>query len=724
MVAQAIVPRALSGQFEVPGFDFRPDGAWRKRTNAIRVNRRQLLQAGAISALNARGPAATTRVSGAYRVPVIPIAFANVRPPFPAIQYQAALFDPAPTSRPYSVSTFYRQLSNGNITLKGTVLRWVTADSSDRYYEDGCNGIGITPCGHPGPGGVSTRFPQLLLEGLRATDDGTVDWGAFDNDGPDGAPNSGDDDGVVDVVLFLQPEVDGACGTSNLWAHRYYLGVLSGSQYATKTPRTGGGFIAVDDYTLQSAVGGLDACAAGQIMPIGIVAHETGHAFGLPDLYDVSSGTAGIGEWGLMGTGSYSRPYSPSRFEAWSLAELGWVTVDSLGPSRTVRLGPVASSDTVLYIPIPSTDEFYLLENRQSEESDTAQMNPACQNRSRLCAKAPGLLVWHLDQGQIDSRGGTNTVNVGLVHGVALIQADGLKQLDAPNTQNRGDAGDPYAGPSANRGLSFTTNPAAVDHQGAFVGFSIDSIYQEMPNGTMVFRFLRHPPSLFAAQPTSAAIRVNGQLTIRFEDIVPPGTRVVLKADSLQTRDPIRGPRWRFTGWSNGQPLRHTVIAGLAPDTVVASFVAEYQLSATAFGSGTLSASMPGTFFSPNTVITLTAQPAPGFVFSGWSGDTSSGAASITLTMSRHYRLTATFAVPVAVSAVSAVDAILGNGRLSAAQLNYLDQVGNKNAGYDLGDLLAFLTFTGVTQAPDALMTARQPMGGNNPPLGAGGRND
>jgi M6 family metalloprotease-like protein len=142
-------------------------------------------------------------------------------------------------------------------------------------------------------------------------------------------------------------------------------------------------------------------------MPIGTVAHETGHAFGLPDLYDTDLNSAevtqGIGEWGLMGSGNYASPGSPSRMEAWSLFELGWIKIDTLRSGRDVRLPPVASSDTVLYLPLPGTDEVYLLENRQPQESDTAQMNPAFGARY----KSPGLLVWHIDQGQVEAHGFT-----------------------------------------------------------------------------------------------------------------------------------------------------------------------------------------------------------------------------------------------------------------------------------------------------------------------------
>ena len=111
-------------------------------------------------------------------------------------------------------------------------------------------------------------------------------------------------------------------------------------------------------------------------MAVGTVSHETGHAFGLPDLYDTRGSTQGIGGWGLMGSGNYARPYSPSSYDAWSLNALGWATIDTLGTSRTIITGPRLLNDTIFYAKTHDVNEYVLLENRQSVLSDTAQMNP------------------------------------------------------------------------------------------------------------------------------------------------------------------------------------------------------------------------------------------------------------------------------------------------------------------------------------------------------------
>jgi M6 family metalloprotease-like protein len=714
MPALAQYPRARFGQFEVRGMDFRPDGAWRKRTDAIRSMRRQLLRARLFGTLNAPQAAlgTPTRVTGIYYVPVVPITFQHVVPSVAVPALQDALFNPAPTTRPYSVKTFYEQLSSGNITMDGVVFPWVTADSTDTYYEDDCNGVGVrNPCAHPG------RFGQLLLEALAKNDDGIRDWGQYDNDGPDGIPNSGDDDGVVDFVTFLQPELDGACGTPHIWAHRYVIsGWNGGSPYVTKSPRRDqlgnpipGQFITVDDYTMQSAVGGSNACTDGVVMPIGTVAHETGHAFGLPDLYDTewqTSGTEGIGEWGLMGSGNYARPYSPSRYEAWSLTEMGWVTVDTLTSSRTVLLSPVSNSDTVLYVPAAgNTHEFFLLENRQALASDSAQMNPAFMSHQ----KSPGLLVWHIDQNIVDAHGfrsGDNEINVGPVQGVALLQADGLNQLRTPFLGNRGDMGDSYPGSKLNRKLSAMTNPAAVDNAGAFAGFSIDSIYQVSPNGPMAFRFLVRPRSLITTNSDLATVQVDGVVYGRYDDIIAPGTQIAVATDSLQTANAGRSSL-RFLSWSNQGARSQTFTAGAFPDTLIASFEVRHELQARAVGGGSLTATpsgdyATGVFLLPGSVVTLAPAPPPtGLVFTGWSGDTSTDVDTLVVTVTRPRNIIANFTTTVPVTLANAVNEILASQPgLDATQKTFLDQIGNRNGGYDLGDFLAYLDLTGVTVSP------------------------
>src|SRR5205823_2042465 len=155
------------------------------------------------------------------------------------------------------------------------------------------------------------------------------------------------------LVLFMQPTLGGECGPSSgpqnhLWAHRGAL--FPGYMTKDPWPNHAGKFLQVQDYILQSGLGGSDSCTGTDIMPIGTVAHETGHGFGLPDLYDTSDSTAGVGRWSLMGAGNFSSPSSPARMDAWSLSQLGWVTLAPLATSGAYSFGAAPTSDTAFVV--------------------------------------------------------------------------------------------------------------------------------------------------------------------------------------------------------------------------------------------------------------------------------------------------------------------------------------------------------------------------------------
>lgn len=183
------------------------------------------------------------------------------------------------------------------------------------------------------------------------------------------------------------------------------------------------------------------------------------------------------------------------------------MAVDAAPAAGPVVLPPVATSDTVLSLVVPGTDEYFLLENRQAIGSDSAQLNPACQFNGRACAKGPGMLIWHIDAGQVAAHGffQDNRVNSGPIHGVALVQADGLNQLRQPGSRNRGDAGDPWPGSSGNTRFDDTSIPAARDNQGLTAGFALDTIRQLAPGGAIGFSLRRITPGGVTVTLTEAS---------------------------------------------------------------------------------------------------------------------------------------------------------------------------------------------------------------------------
>src|SRR5262245_66561005 len=86
-----------------------------------------------------------------------------------------------------------------------------------------------------------------------------------------------------------------------------------------------------------------------------------------------------------------------------------------------------------------------------------------------------------------------------------------------------------------------------------------------------------------------------------------------------------------------------------AAKSVTATFaLKQFQLSLTPVGSGTISAqpSSANNVYNAGTVVTLTATPGTGYLFSGWSGACSGTAPTCGVTMDAAKSVTATFTAP------------------------------------------------------------------------------
>ena len=115
-----------------------------------------------------------TAVTGTFHVPVIVVGYRDKPVQYPTQAFQCLLFSRFPVAcgnpgdRPYSVTTYYEELSQRRITLDGVVLPQVRLDSNAAFYTDGCNGftIGVGPAVPPadqpdGPhAGGGARFGQ------------------------------------------------------------------------------------------------------------------------------------------------------------------------------------------------------------------------------------------------------------------------------------------------------------------------------------------------------------------------------------------------------------------------------------------------------------------------------------------------------------------------------------------------------------------------------------
>jgi M6 family metalloprotease-like protein len=259
---------------------------------------------------------------------------------------------------------------------------------------------------------------EIRQEALRAADE-SLDFTTFDNDGPDGVPNSGDDDGFVDFVAFVYAlPCNGDARAGAIWPHRAAM-----PPYETKDVNSRGQHVRIADYVILPAV---DPQTCGPLH-VGVLAHETGHALGLPDLYDYDGSSQGIGAWGLMGTGSHNARYSPAHLSAWEKESLGWVTVSWLQKSGPIEFKPIERDRVVYRYDLPNrTGEYVLLENRQRIGSDRF-------------LPGQGLLAWRVDpeRGELGAWNRDERRSA-----VALVEADG----DSTCAAARADAGDPFPG--------------------------------------------------------------------------------------------------------------------------------------------------------------------------------------------------------------------------------------------------------------------------------------
>jgi len=427
---------------------------------------------------------------------------------------------------PGSFAHFYQEMSGGQLQIGGQVLpkRYTSLSPATAYLAD-----------EPGTEGKFNVFNLEVLEQA----DGDVDMSQFDNDGPDGLPNSGDDDGYVDVVFINLLTVP----------RDFFIGSASGfgtlgleTDFLTDDAAAAGGVIRIR--SKHSGFGGTTQRGHVFTVTSATMTHEFGHVLGLPDLFDQSSVTAngeldpefdsaGIGKWGLMGLGTlgWGVENGPNAFCAWSLAQLGWlgegnerlVVVDE--SITGVVLEQIDQGGRVLQVPI-SRDEYFLIVNRQATGSYYNREIPA-----------GGLLVWHVDEWADNDEERHKQVDLVCADGLYTdagfpgTQADpvlGGDNLDFRSSDsaynqahngNQGDATDPFDGVRYRR-LAHDTNPGTRAHSGSSRGIPLGIALEEITavgGGAMSLDILlRQPVSGNIAQSTtwSGEVDVTGDIVV------------------------------------------------------------------------------------------------------------------------------------------------------------------------------------------------------------------
>jgi M6 family metalloprotease-like protein len=219
----------------------------------------------------------------------------------------------------------------------------------------------------------------------------------YDNDGIDGIPNSGDDDGFVDYIILMPRShpydfiYKNANGVMNLSLR---------DPYTTGDTRPFGSRIIVDQNS------GCIAVARQKSVAMGTIVAEISHAYGALDLMDKmyetpETDSAGAGywdvlAWGATGWAGSGIPMGPCAYNRMLMNCVGINNanlVELYGAREDIRIKPVGDPDGKVYRIRMSDTEYYLIENRSKESGFFYDMQIP---RSGLC-------IWHVNERESNS---------------------------------------------------------------------------------------------------------------------------------------------------------------------------------------------------------------------------------------------------------------------------------------------------------------------------------
>ena len=365
-----------------------------------------------------------------------------------------ALFDAQSTPEFYknlfegsgpTMQQYYEDMSNSKFSPTFDIYGPYTADHSHDYYGRNLYNDNDSH---------STALAYEAVRKLIADKDSEVDFSKYDND------NDGKVDGFIVIHQGAGDEADGdPDADNNIWS---FMSMVSG-------------IIADGVYFREYSVQPEFAEVPGD-STIGVFCHEFGHILGLPDLYDTSYETEGVGNWSLMAGGSWNGPHDgdfPAPLLAWEREQLGWMTDITMATNGSNTVDDINTTYTAVKVPLhtetvpglTSYTQYLLVENIVKTGST-----------SPWTAWLPGegLLITKIDGWWIENTGPNNTINGEYgtsgdyikIHGITVIQNKGARIEDGGNTLWR----DPFHDSLANGGTENDTFKSGSSSLGGYSG--------------------------------------------------------------------------------------------------------------------------------------------------------------------------------------------------------------------------------------------------------------
>lgn len=343
-----------------------------------------------------------------------------------------ALFGTPLTGAPYeSLHAYYNRASYGKLDFsEGDTLAWYKINKNKAEVPKTLEGR-----------------EAIIKEALLYHHKQGVNFKEYDNNG----------DGVVDYFMVFWTGTDDGWG-SFWWGY-----------YTHFTDST----FKLDNITFNKYSWQWEAMPLGSAFDPRVVIHETGHALGLPDLYDYDSDVGpdgGVGEADMM---DYNQ-YDHNCFSKWVLDWLEPTIIASGTHSITLKSSGKSKDCVVIWPGIEDNNifsEFFIIQNRQVEANDSD-------------FPGSGLMIWHVDASLNGLQTNYTYNNQFTDHKlVRLMEADGEEHIEKGIVFT---AQDLY---KEGKMLGPDTTPSSSGYSRHFSGIYVKNIIEKDNEITATFSF-------------------------------------------------------------------------------------------------------------------------------------------------------------------------------------------------------------------------------------------
>ncbi len=364
--------------------------------------------------------------TGNVRIPVLLISFQD----FPNVNSSSKIDNKifgkgSSTEFPLdSLNEFYTRSSFGKLKISGNILGWYKhQDLRENVEED------------------TAGRENLIMEALQYYDNKGHNFSQYDND----------NDGYIDYLVVIWS------GNHGEWASFWWAYQTS---FYDRSLTLDGKRLSLYSWQWESKNYPNSEFSSSTLI------HETGHALGLPDLYDYQEGIGpdgGVGGMDIMdaiwGDHNCFHKYM-----------LDWTNPVILpeGSAEYSFTPAVEDGQSLMIMPEIETGklfgEFFMVENRSRTGND-------------IEIPGDGLIVWHIDSTLTRNGRGFEYDNSNTDHKyIRLMEADGLEEIEENAYV---DSGDFYTEGDI---LCPATSPNTVNYDGENTGINIKEIYQSGKN--------------------------------------------------------------------------------------------------------------------------------------------------------------------------------------------------------------------------------------------------